>query len=156
MDDRVSLGSWDGSALAFETGDGATDWRQDVDPVVFRVGGPVAVTAETVFAAGREKQIAALELATGRERWTVATGVCELEAPAVANGVAYVGAATGGGAATLFALDAGTDEERWRVETREVDLGNYARAGVNESPAVVDGVVYVATVLGGLYAIHER
>ena len=156
VDDRVYLGSWDGSALALETGDGATDWRQDGDPVGFRVGGPVAVTAETVFAAGREGQMAALEAATGRERWTVATGAYELGAPAVANGVVYVGAATGGGAATLFALDAGTGEERWRVETREVDFGDYARAGVNGSPAVVDGVVYVATAPGDLYAIHER
>lgn len=153
--DRVYLGSWDGTVLALRTDDGATDWRRSDGAMGFRVGGPVAVTAETVVAAGREGSVAALDATTGRVRWRVSTDAYELGAPAVADGVVYVGAAGGSGAGTLLALDSATGAERWRVETREVLFGDYTRAGINASPAVVDGVVYVATAPGDVYAIHE-
>jgi hypothetical protein len=90
-----------------------------------------------------------------RREWTRTTDAYELGSPTVADGVVYVGASGQSGAGTLLALDGATGEERWRVETREVLFGDYSRAGINASPAVVDGVVYVATAPGEVYARHE-
>lgn len=154
--DRIYLGSWDGGVHALRTADGSTDWRQQGEGTDFRIRGPVAVAGETVFAAGREGTITALDATDGRVKWAVSTGAYELGPPAVADGVVYVGAAAQSGAGMLLALDGTTGEERWRVETREVLFGDYTRAGINRSPAVVDDVVYVATAPGDLYAIRGR
>jgi outer membrane protein assembly factor BamB len=51
--------------------------------------------------------------------------------PAVVNGLVYIGSKSG----FLFALDAGTGDERWRA-----NLGDYI---VRSSPAVVDSQVYI-------------
>ncbi|HEY7032088.1 MAG TPA: PQQ-binding-like beta-propeller repeat protein [Thermomicrobiales bacterium] len=68
--------------------------------------------------------------ATPAVRWTFAAGGAIAGAPAVVDGVLYVGSADG----NLYALDAVTGQERWRFE---------AGAGIASSPAVVDGTVYV-------------
>lgn len=154
--DRIYLGSWDGGVHALHTTDGSQDWRQQGEQTDFRIGGPVAVAEETVFAAGREGTVTALGATDGQVQWTVSTEAYELGPPAIADGVVYVGAAAQSSAGTLLALDSTTGEEHWRVETREVLFGDYTRMGINRSPAVVDGVVYVATAPGDLYAIRGR
>ena len=55
--------------------------------------------------------------------------------PAVVDGIVYIGS----GDNYVYALDAGTGEERWRFETGQM---------VVSSPAVVDGVVYVGSTDG--------
>ena len=59
--------------------------------------------------------------------------------PAVANGLVYVGTKSG----FIYALDAVTGEERWKVA-----LGDYI---VRSSPAIVDGSVYI----GSGYSIYS-
>jgi outer membrane protein assembly factor BamB len=83
--------------------------------------------------------------------WQAEVGGLLLGAPAVVDGVLY---AAGGDyedsepAASVrgivVALDAATGAEHWRVET----IGH-----VSDSPAVVDGVVYVGTNAGRLLAL---
>ena len=81
--------------------------------------------------------------------------------PAVVDGVVYVGVRQGGDERDhhLYAIDAGTGEERWRFEA----YGDYA--GGLSSPAVVGGIVYAAspfsdeegvTGLGFLYAVDAE
>jgi outer membrane protein assembly factor BamB len=80
----------------------------------------------------------AVDAATGQERWRFRTGSGTRSAPAVVDGVVYVG-----GDSMLSALDASTGQERWRA----------AIQGTAGSPAATDGVVYVATLADHLYAI---
>ena len=70
--------------------------------------------------------------------WRFDTGGEVYASPAVAGGIVYVTSKSG----FLYAVDAGTGEQRWRVQ-----LGDYV---VRSSPAVVDGVVYVG---GGFHLI---
>ena len=56
------------------------------------------------------------------------------------DGVVYVGGTDG----EVYALDAATGDERWRIRT----LG-----AVYWSPAVADGVVYVGSASATLYAL---
>ncbi|MBI2169850.1 MAG: PQQ-binding-like beta-propeller repeat protein [Actinobacteria bacterium] len=64
----------------------------------------------------------------GTERWQFVTEDFVSSYPAVADGVVYVGDDGG----VVYALDAGTGTERWRVDTGELE--SYV--------AVADGVVY--------------
>jgi eukaryotic-like serine/threonine-protein kinase len=63
--------------------------------------------------------------------WRFETGGEVYASPAIADGVIYLTSKSG----FLYAVDAGTGEQRWRYQ-----LGDYV---VRSSPAIVDGVVYV-------------
>jgi outer membrane protein assembly factor BamB len=154
VDDRIYLGSWRGAVLALHADDGSRAWRQRPGPPDFRIGSPVAVADGTVFAGGREGMLVALDATNGQIEWQVSTETYELSAPAIANGVVYVGSS--GDSGTLFSFDAVTGNERWRVETREVLFSDHNSVGVNLAPAVVDDLVYVATEPGDLYAVTEK
>ena len=152
--EHIYLGSLDGGVYALNTIDGSIDWQQQRERRDFRLKGPVAVAEETIFATDRAGTITALAANDGRVKWSVSTEIDELGPPAIADGVVYVGAAAQSYAGTLLALDCTTGEEHWRIETREVRFGDYTRVGINQGPAIVDGVVYVATTPGELYAIR--
>ena len=86
--------------------------------------------------------IYALDAADGTVRWTFPTGAENpiAAAPALVGETLY---ATGGDG-TLYALDAATGTERWGFSLDgEVDYG----------PSIANGVIYVSTKLGTLYAI---
>lgn len=152
-DGAVYLGSLEGEVLAFETADGSTRWRRRVEDGQFEVRDPVAVADGTVHAASASGTIAALDAATGDVEWHVDADADGLGAPAVADGVVYVGARS---STPLFALDAATGEEQWRFETREDRTGDAPSDGIAGAPAVVDGAVYVATLAGDLYALVDE
>ena len=80
----------------------------------------------------------ALDAATGEERWRFATDVVFTSSPAVSQET--VVAASG---QSLYALDAGR-MERWRFEMSDV---------LASSPAIADGLVYVGSWDGAVYAI---
>lgn len=85
----------------------------------------------------------ALDAATGEEVWQFRTGAVPVpdnlppdsfdSSPTIVDGTLYVGEGPYGG---LFALDPATGEERWRFDTH---------GGSTSSPAVRDGVVYIAS-----------
>jgi outer membrane protein assembly factor BamB len=99
----------------------------------------------------------ALDATTGEERWRFQTGDTVWSSPAVANGVVYVGSFDG----NLYALDAATGQERWRLRIvedatpGEDSRDSESREWIFPSPAVVDGVVYIGSGDGYLYAITE-
>lgn len=153
-DGSVYLGSWDGEVLALNTMDGATEWRRDVG---FRVRGPVAVTDELVYAAGRGATVVALGRGDGHVVWEVTKDVYGFAPPSVAGGRVYVGAsALAPRYGMLYALDAATGADLWTFETRQVDMGDYAVAGLNTSPVVADGALFVATGAGDIYAFSDE
>lgn len=92
--DTIYLGSWREEVLALSTDDGSVIWRQQPDSSAFRISTPVVVANGTVFAAGRDGMIVALNPTNGRRKWHVSTELSELGAPTVPDGVVYVGAAS--------------------------------------------------------------
>jgi outer membrane protein assembly factor BamB len=83
----------------------------------------------------------ALEASSGAVRWRVHDSTHAYSAPAVADGVVYVGTTEG----SVTALDATTGAVRWRSLTD---------VQADALPAVADGVVYVAYYDGSVYALN--
>lgn len=149
-DGAVLLGSLAGEVLAVDTGDGSVRWRRAPGAEHFAVRDPVAVADGTAYVPGADGTIAAVDTADGEVAWHVDTDADVLGAPAVADGVVYVGARS---STPLFALAAATGEERWRFETRPDRTGDAPSSGIAVAPAVVGEYLYVATLAGDLYAI---
>jgi outer membrane protein assembly factor BamB len=85
----------------------------------------------------------ALEASTGAVRWRVHDSMHAYSAPAVADGVLYVGSTEG----SVAALDARTGTVRWRFQTD---------GPVGSLPAVANGVVYAAFNDGSVYALNAK
>ncbi len=166
---------------ALDAGTGDEQWQVSTGPQGTSSFIP-AVADGRVFV-GRD-QVYALDAESGEESWTFADpAVPAWGDPAVANDLVFVPGErdSGGSGGVLFALDAATGEERWRVTGRRqvappavVDdtvsvAGEQLRALDIETgevvwrrdddwivavpPAVAGGTIYLATATGGLYAL---
>lgn len=150
VDGTVYFGSEDSEATALRAGDGEPKWRRRLG---HESDETVAVTPDAVFATGGDGSVTRLSTADGTIEWERRyDDVGQLGSPTVAGDAVYVGSRSDG---TVLALEADDGTEDWRVETRSVSFGDYSRVGVVDGPAVVDGVVYVATEPGDVYAIAE-
>ncbi len=145
----VYVGSADGVFYAIDRRTGAERWR-------YRAGGPIhssaAAWGDLIYFGDRSNTFYALERSTGRERWRAETGSDRpfewgnegwdyfTSSPVISGDFVVVGSGDG----NVYAFDAASGAERWRVET-----GGRVRA----SPAVGDGVVFVGSADGVLYAI---
>ncbi|MFI1100658.1 PQQ-binding-like beta-propeller repeat protein [Streptomyces melanogenes] len=91
---------------------------------------------------GGDDYLYAVNAADGKQRWRFPTDATAFRAaPAVADGVVYVGKISDG---MLYALDADTGEQRWRSDVGIVS---------SDRPVVGDGVVYCTTSGGSLFAV---
>ncbi|MFT4038438.1 MAG: PQQ-binding-like beta-propeller repeat protein [Thermomicrobiales bacterium] len=174
----VYFGTADGSLRALDAATGAERWRFDSgntgepvktptvrDGVVYAAVGdalyaldaatgdehwrvttpgarPVTADGQALYTFGLDGVVYALNPADGSERWTfnttapTATG----PAPALVGDTLYVI----GGDQALYALDVATGTERW----------DFALDGsADNGPSVADGMIYVGTSAGSLYAI---
>jgi len=101
-----------------------------------------AVVDGVVYIGSNNKNLYALDAATGAGIWNYPTGNEVFSSPMVANGVVYVGSDD----QNLYALDASTGAFLW----------NYMTGGnVFSSTAVVDGSVYFGSWDGKLYALDS-
>ncbi|MCX4701150.1 serine/threonine-protein kinase [Streptomyces sp. NBC_01373] len=95
----------------------------------------------TVYLGDGNGDLAAVDAGTGKQRWKSRIGKDRrLSAPTVVGGMAYVGSQDG----NLYAVDAGTGEQRWEFRTG---------SPVYSTPAFADGVIYIASLNGVLYAV---
>jgi outer membrane protein assembly factor BamB len=132
------------SFYAVDAATGAERWR------VAGAGGYAspAVAGDTVFAAGNDGVLRALDRATGGLRWQVALGT--MCSPAVAGGTVYIGTTDriGNHLSPFFALDAASGAERWRFVLTDETQGCMGAA-------ITDGIVYagggfpMGTIIGG-------
>lgn len=169
---RVFVSSYDGRIYALDEKTGEVLWRfrtggerrfearglhglqprQQTFADVFDVflSSPVVVD-DTVYFGSGDRQVYALDAASGALRWKFATGDVVHASPAVSEGTLYVGSWDG----RLYALDARTGQERWRFQAG-LDPLLHNQQGFQGSPAVVDGVVYVGCRDANLYALDAR
>jgi len=123
----------------------------------FEAGGPVysspTVVDGTVYVGSHDRNLYAIDAETGEEQWRFRTGknpnlhgkmgmkgVGIRSSPQVVDGTVYFGAND----YNVYAVDAATGEEEWRVETESY---------IYSSPTLVDGIVYVASRGSTLYAL---
>lgn len=136
------------SAEAIDATTGAVRWSFDFGDEE-EYGNSVAVSADTVVAVGtygddEESDPSVYGLGRdGTQQWSYEISETDT-APAIADGVAYVGPTDEG---VVYALDTTSGEELWSY-----DLG---AGGTGTSLAVANDVLYVPTGDGTLYAITE-
>ena len=117
-----------------------------------RAGAPV-VTGRTVFVLSAGGRLHAVELATGKRRWNVATGsigACCIPAPAVAGNLVVVY----DGGNVVRAFDARTGAVRWRREQVGLGVGGWRGSPVITGSTVVvrshQNVIALALTTGAI------
>jgi len=91
---------------------------------------------------GRDKNVRALDLATGKERWVFPTRARVESSPAIAGGRVVVGSSDG----KLYVLDAASGRKHWEFD---------AAAPITASPAIADGRIIIGDGDGRLYGIGQ-
>jgi len=137
-DGVVYFGADDDNVYALRASNGALLWHYETGSFV----NGLAVTDGMVYATSQDHSIYALSASNGARLWSFATGGPIYSAPAVANGVIYIGSDDTHG---VYALNARTGDELWS--------GN---GPVVSSPAVANGVVYVNSWYYEVYALDPR
>ena len=98
-----------------------------------------AVANGMVDIGGRDKNVRAIDLATGRPRWAFATRARVDSSPAIAGNRVAIGSSDG----HLYVLDLASGKKIWEFD---------ATAAILASPAIVDGKIVVGDMDGRLYA----
>jgi outer membrane protein assembly factor BamB len=136
--------------LAFDAKTGAPLWSSSILGGV-NTSSP-AVVGGVVYAGGR--LVAAFNAATGAVLWSVSPGgplSIPEDSPAVAKGMVYIGASIPGPrgtfTGTVYALNARTGKTVWSAPVT---------SGITSSPSVANGVVYVGSDGGTLYAFNAK
>ena len=123
-----------GAVYAFDARTGTIRWMfQTAGHNVW--AGP-AVAGGVVYVGGDDQNLYALDAGTGTKLWSFNAGTPILNAPAVVNGVVYLGAGA------LYALSASDGRQLWS--------GLATAAGVSASPAVFGGRVFVGAYTPGV------
>jgi outer membrane protein assembly factor BamB len=137
-DGVVYLGTNSDHALhAYDALTGADVWT-------FTAGGGMstaAVSGGVVYSNSSDGHLYAIRVTDGSEIWSATTGGDGVTAPAIADGVAYVGT---GDSARLIAIEVSTGAVLWVTRTNGF---------VKSSPAVSGGLVYVGSGDHLLYAV---
>lgn len=147
--DRVVMLGPDGVLRALALQDGHLLWSYATgpdlpfpgDPRVFDMFTSSPVIADgAVFVGAGDGKVHAVDLATGRQRWSHSTGHRVRSSPAVADGRVFVGSFDG----RVYCLDALTGQERWHFDTGDV---------VQSSPAVAEGLVFFGSRSMAVFAV---
>ncbi len=102
-----------------------------------------AVTPELVIFGSRDKQVYALETATGRPRWTFTTRGQVDSSPVLVGSRVFIGSSDG----RLYALDLTSGRKVWQFE---------AGGALIASPAVAAGRLVIGSGEGDLYCFGEK
>lgn len=150
----VFVGSHDGRFYAIDAQSGTEQWRFETgflaehsefltnSATFFQPS--ARVVDSTVYVGywrrSNEGGVVALDVSTGKTRWSVNFDSFIKSSPSVDNDGVYVGSGDG----VLYRLNRSTGTEEWRYQ---------ADGRIDSSPIVVDGTVFVGSHDGNLYAI---
>jgi eukaryotic-like serine/threonine-protein kinase len=135
--------------LAIDAKTGAEIWNYSSPKPL---GCTPAVVNGVVYTASSDGYVHALKAGNGQEIWSFTQNDAEfLTSPTVANGILYVSINSAGPKTNIFyALSATNGEVLWKYI--ESDANNY----ILSTAAVSDGIVYVASRNGDVYAFKAR
>lgn len=148
-DDLVYFGSYDGFFYALDIISGKLVWRfKSIGQRYFPKGemsGSAIAFEKMIFAAGRDFNLYALDAKKGHGVWNkYFQNGWALAKPAVQDGVLFIGTSDD---KALFALDPNTGQELWKTNVA---------FNVFAPPAFSENLVYVATLMGRIYAINRQ
>lgn len=134
-DGVVYVASKENHLYAIDANSGKQLWFYKTDGLLF---GSPSVTDKFVVIGGDDGDVFALDRENGHLSWKVTLDSGIYSTPAIDNGTVYVSTRN----KTTVALDLASGTEKW----------NYPVGG-SASPAVADGVVYIGSDDGAIYAI---
>jgi len=120
------------------------------DPFDVFLSSPVVSGNVVIFGSG-DQHVYALDAASGKLKWSFATGDVVHASPAVANNVVYIGSWD----RNLYAIDLASGREKWRYVTGN-DTTIYNQIGIASSAAVSDGRVFVGGRDGHFHVVDEK
>ncbi len=114
------------------------------------------VVGSTAYVGAGSGRVYAVDIASGKPKWTFQTQGRVRSTPAVRDGKVYFGSFDG----FVYAVDAKTGKQKWRFKTAGVDLDSsqygYDRKSVQSSPAVDANSVYVGGRDGWVYCLDSK
>jgi eukaryotic-like serine/threonine-protein kinase len=145
----VYIGSVDGNLYALNTSTGNQIWAFSSQPTRYYSGGynggvqaSPAVVNGKVYIASMDSNIYALDASNGNQIWNYTVPSFYgplLSSAAFSDNIVYVGAGR-----TLLALNGTSGAQVWFFDTQNT---------INASPAIFNGIVYIASQDGNFYAL---
>lgn len=142
-DGRVFFGTASGKIYALNAATGSTSggWIFPADGRIGNIWAAPASIAGTLFVSSFDKNLYAIDLATGQKKWTFATRGAIVASPSTDSNTVYVGSFD----RNLYAVDAAAGGEKWKF----TEAKNWYWA----QPLVVNGKIYAANLDGKLYVL---
>lgn len=142
LEDALYFGTADGFVYGVDTDTGEALWIAETPAPVFA---SPAVSGDTLVVGLDDGHVVALNRLTGEELWVVETGARVRGAPRVVADRVYAGywAEDNSGGVVALRLTDGQPQWRYRIE-----------GGIVGSPAIYNGIVYVGSLDGSLYALR--
>jgi outer membrane protein assembly factor BamB len=141
MADGVAyFGTYSNEVIAVDVAAKKVVWRFEDPDRQFPYYSSAALTGDLVILGGRDKNVRAIERATGKARWTFPTRARVDSSPAIAGNRVVVG----GGDGKVYVLDVATGKQVWSLE---------AGGGFTASPAVALGRVVIGDLDGRIHGI---
>ena len=144
--DKVVFGAADGKVYALNaaTGASSTGWIFPAGNGVGKIWSTPAYLDGTIFVGSFDKNLYALDIATGEKKWSFATQGAIAATPVAYNGTVYIGSFD----RNLYAIDAATGQEKWRFSG--------ARNWFWAKPLIKDNVIYAANLDGKVYILDAQ
>lgn len=156
---------YDGRAFALRAIDGRPVWTRSLGPAARLAWGhesgddyasSPAIAGTRLFIGGIDGNLYALDARSGAVIWRLRTGGRIWSSPAVAGDAVYVGSLDG----KLYKADAANGALRWAFATDGAALDSgafgYDRRTIQSSPSVGDGIAYLGSRDGTLYAVDAE
>lgn len=158
----VIVGSRSARLLALAADTGKPAWVHEYKDGSWVESSAVASGSQILIGSSDSLKLSSFDTATGQEQWSYETGGWTWATPVVSGDTVYVGSISATPyyvegitlSAGFHAVDRRTGERKWRFYPQPVE-GGYITGGVMASPAVGEGVVYVAALDGTVYALSE-
>ncbi|MCP3979405.1 MAG: PQQ-binding-like beta-propeller repeat protein [bacterium] len=146
-DGRVYVGSRNPKIFALDAANGKKVWEHEHADGSWVESSGVFREGTLYIGSSDSLKLFAFDGASGRVKWTYRTGGWSWGTPSIAGETIYIGSISASpyyfAGVTLerglHAVDLGSGERRWRIETGE--LPGYVTGGVMSTPLVVDGEV---------------
>jgi eukaryotic-like serine/threonine-protein kinase len=140
----VVVAGYNGVVIAFDASNPRTIiWQYPINGNLQPIVSGVTVSGRTLYFGCIDKNVYALDVTRGIEKWRSTLGDQIWSTPVVDNNMVFVGSFD----KNIYALDANSGKEVWHFPTG---------ANTVSTPLVVNGTVYVGSLDRNLYAIDEK
>jgi len=132
-------GTYGNEVIAVDLGTKKVKWRFEDKDRPFPYYSSAALARDFLVIGGRDKMVRAIDLASGKSKWSFATRARVESSPAIVGDKVVVG----GGDGKVYVLDLASGKKVWEFE---------AGSGFTASPAVAGGRIVIGDTDGKLYA----